>query len=40
MERGDADLIRDSIEQHAPNQSSTPAGPHLRAVPSSEEDAA
>lgn len=40
MERGDADLIRDSIEQHAPTQSSTPAGPHLRAVPSSEEDAA
>ncbi|WP_156769386.1 TraG/TraD/VirD4 family protein, partial [Nocardia sp. 852002-20019_SCH5090214] len=41
MERGDAADIRASIGIHAPNQSrTTPAGPRLRAVPSSEEDAA
>ncbi|WP_245008140.1 type IV secretory system conjugative DNA transfer family protein [Nocardia nova] len=39
MERGDADLIRDSIEQFEPKPTSV-TGPHLRAVPSSEEDAA
>ena len=39
MDRRDADAIRASLAEHTPNPT-TPAAPRLRAVPSSEEDAA
>ncbi len=39
MERGDAEVIRASIKAHTPT-AIAPAGPRLRAVPTSEEDAA
>lgn len=39
MDRADAELIRDSIATYEPKATPT-AGPHLRAVPSTEEDAA
>ncbi|WP_280392815.1 type IV secretory system conjugative DNA transfer family protein, partial [Nocardia wallacei] len=40
MERGDAAEIRASLEAHTPKPNAAPAGPRLRAVPTSEEDAA
>ncbi|MBB5918958.1 type IV secretory pathway TraG/TraD family ATPase VirD4 [Nocardia transvalensis] len=40
MERGDAAEIRASLDAHTPNPTATPASPRLRAVPTSEEDAA